>query len=174
MNRRQQHKSFIHPNNEISDMSRSKRIHVCSLAIICVLGLSSSAFAENHPKENAADALFKAMDANGDDKLSPDEHSAGAKKMFDTMDAIKDGTVTPAEMDAAHEKVTGKKTTKADMSSAEKIKTVDTNGDGKLTAEEHAVGSKMMFDKMDANKDGFVGKAELDAGHAKMMKKEVE
>ena len=43
-----------------------------------------------------------------------------------------------------------------------------------LTAEEHAVGSKMMFDKMDTNKDGFVGKAELDAGHAKMMKKGVE
>lgn len=152
-------------------MSRSKRIHVCSLAILCALVWSSSAFAESNPKEDAADALFNAMDANGDAKLSPDEHSAGAKKMFDTMDANKDGTVTPAEMDAAHEKVAGKKTTKADLSSAEKIKTVDTNGDGMLTGEEHAIGSKMMFDKMDTNKDGFVGKAELDAGHAKMMKK---
>ena len=60
------------------------------------------------------------------------------------------------------------------MSSAEKIQTVDMNGDGILTAEEHAVGSKIMFDKMETNKDGFVGKAELDAGHAKMMKKGVE
>ena len=64
---------------------------------------------DDHPKENAADARFKAMDASGDDKLSPDEHFASAKKMFDTMDANKDGTVTPAEMDAAHEKVTGKR-----------------------------------------------------------------
>lgn len=155
-------------------MSHLKGIHVCSLAILCALALSSSAFAENHSKENVADAHFKAMDANGDDKLSPDEHAAGAKKMFDMMDANKDGTVTPAEMDAAHEKVAGKKTTEADMPSAEKIKVVDTNGDGMLTAEEHAVGSKMMFDKMDTNKDGLVSKAELDAGHAKMMKKGVE
>jgi Ca2+-binding EF-hand superfamily protein len=77
-------------------------------------------------------------------------------------------------MDAAHEKVAGKKATKADMSSAEKIKVVDTNRDGMLTAEEHAAGSKKMFDKMDTDKDGFVSKAELTACHAKMMKKEVE
>ena len=31
-----------------------------------------------------------------------------------------------------------------------------------------------MFDKMDTGKDGFVSKAELAAGHAKRMKKEVE
>lgn len=109
-------------------MSHSKCHHVCSLAILCGLALSAGAFAENHPKENAADAHFKAMDANGDGKLSPDEHAAGAKKMFDTMDANKDGTVTSSEMDAAHEKVAGEKATKADMSSAEKIKVVDTNG----------------------------------------------
>ena len=60
------------------------------------------------------------------------------------------------------------------MSSAEKIKVVDTNGDGMLTADEHAVGSKRMFDKMDTDKDGFVSKAELEAGHAKMMKKGVK
>ena len=155
-------------------MSHSKCHHVCSLAILCGLALSSGAFAETHPKENAADAHFKAMDANGDGKLSPDEHAAGARKMFDTMDANKDGTVTSAEMDAAHEKVAEKKATKADMSSAEKIKVVDTNGDGMLTAQEHAAGSKKMFDKMDTDKDGFVSKAELATGHAKMMKKEVE
>ncbi|MDP9131683.1 MAG: EF-hand domain-containing protein [Nitrospirota bacterium] len=114
------------------------------------------------------------MDTNGDGQLSPDEHAVGAKKMFDTMDANKDGTVTSGEMDAAHEKVTGKKATKADMSSAEKIKVVDTNGDGMLTADEHAAGSKKMFDKMDTNKDGFVSKTEFAAGHAKMMKKGVK
>ena len=31
-----------------------------------------------------------------------------------------------------------------------------------------------MFHKMDTGKDGFVNKAELDAGHAKMMKKKAE
>lgn len=164
--------SFTHKGD--AKMSDHKCRHVCHLAILCALALSSVVLAGDPPKKKAADTHFKAMDTNGDGRLSPDEHAAGAKKMFDTMDANKDGTVTSGEMDAAHEKVTGKKATKADMSSAEKIKVVDTNGDGMLTADEHAVGSKKMFDKMDTDKDGFVSKAELEAGHAKMMKKGVK
>ena len=57
------------------------------------------------------------------------------------------------------------------MSAADKIKVVDTNGDGVLTAEEHAAGSRAMFEKMDTNKDGFLTKDELAAGHARMLKK---
>jgi Ca2+-binding EF-hand superfamily protein len=75
-------------------------------------------------------------------------------------------------MTAAQPKVTGKKATKSDMSSADKIKVIDTNGDGVLSAEEHATGSRSMFEKMDADKDGALTKAEFDAGHAAMMKKQ--
>jgi Ca2+-binding EF-hand superfamily protein len=91
--------------------------------------------------------------------------------MFDTMDTNKDGKVTAAEMDAAHEKVTGHKATKDEISAAEKIKVVDTNHDGVLTAQEHEAGADRMFDMMDTNKDGYLSKAELEAGHAKMMAK---
>ena len=87
------------------------------------------------------------------------------------MDANRDGKVTAAEMDAAHQRVTGKKAKKTDMSSADKIKVIDTDGDGILTAEEHAAGSRAMFEKMDTDKDGFLTKDELAAGHAQMMKK---
>jgi len=114
---------------------------------------------------------FKAMDANGDGRVSRDEHAAGAKRMFDAMDANKDGRVTAAEMDAAHEKVTGKKAGKGELSSAEKIRAVDADGDGILTAAEHAAGSKAMFDRMDTNRDGFLGADEFAAGHAKMLRK---
>ncbi len=155
-------------------MSHTKRRQLCSVAILCAVGLSSGVFAENHPQDNTADAHFNAMDINADGMLSPDEHAVGAKKMFDTMDANKDGIVTAEEMDAAHEKVVGRKAGKADMSSAEKIKDIDTSGDGTLTAEEHAAGSKMMFDKMDTNHDGLVSKGELATGHAKMMKQGVK
>ncbi len=31
---------------------------------------------------------------------------------------------------------------------------MDTNGDGKITAAEHADGAKQMYTKMDADKDG--------------------
>ena len=141
------------------------------MAILFSLTVSWSVSAENLQKEKPADAHFKSMDANGDGKLSPDEHAAGAKKMFASMDANKDGTVTSGEMDTGHEKVTGGKATTTDMSSADKIKVVDTNGDGMLTAEEHVAGSKKMFDKMDRDKDGFLTEAEVEAGHVKMMKK---
>ncbi len=87
------------------------------------------------------------------------------------MDANKDGKVTAAEMQATHQRVTGSKAKKSDMTAADKIRVVDTDGDGTLTAEEHAAGSRSMFEKMDTNKDGFLTKDELVAGHARIMKK---
>jgi Ca2+-binding EF-hand superfamily protein len=138
------------------------------------------------------DHQFQMMDANGDGKVTPEEHAAGAKKMFEMMDADKDGKVTAAEMDAAHEHMMGQRDGKNDgvtepksaaktavknapekhgMSAAEKIKVVDGNGDGVLTAEEHAAGAKKMFEKMDTDHDGSMTKDELAAGHAKMMHK---
>jgi Ca2+-binding EF-hand superfamily protein len=114
---------------------------------------------------------FQAMDANHDGKISRDERVAAAKKMFTTMDANKDGKATAAEMDAAHERVTGQKAKKGDMTSAEKIEVIDTDADGILTAEEHAAGSRKMFDTMDADKDGALTETEMTAGHANMLAK---
>ena len=141
--------------------------------LVLIGALASAALAANQPEKSSTAAQFKTMDANGDGRVSREEHAAGAKKMFEAMDANSDGKVSPAEMDAAHEKITGRKATRADMSSAEKIKVIDTNGDGILTAEEHAAGSKTMFDKMDSNKNGYLSQSEFAAGHAKMLRKGV-
>ena len=150
-----------------------KSFHKISLRTVALVGgvtLASLAFGAG-PKAGKPDAEFTAMDTNKDGKVSAEEHAAAAKKMFGTMDANRDGKVTAAEMDAAHQRVTGKKAKKTDMSSADKIKVIDTDGDGILTAEEHAAGSRAMFEKMDTDKDGFLTKDELAAGHAQMMKK---
>jgi Ca2+-binding EF-hand superfamily protein len=48
------------------------------------------------------------------------------------------------------------------------MKMMDSNGDGKVTATEHADGCKQMFTKMDANSDGRVTAAEMDAAHPTM------
>jgi hypothetical protein len=122
-------------------------------------------------KPAAGDEVRK-MDTNADGKIAPDEHAAGAAKMFEAMDADRNGTVTAAEMTSAHQRVTGQKAMAGSMSSAEKIKVIDGDGDGALTAAEHAAGSRMMFERMDVDRDGFVTAAELAEGHAKMLKKQ--
>lgn len=48
---------------------------------------------------------------------------------------------------------------------------MNTNKDGKVSASEHAAGAKQMFETMDGNKDGFLTKDALAAGHARMLKK---
>ena len=136
-------------------------VAACGFAL-CLL---PAAFAENH-----ADKHFKMMDANGDGKISRAEHAAGAKQMFAQCDANRDGVVTAAEMDAAMA-AKGEKPDKHDKSSAEKIKVIDQNGDGKLTIAEHDAGTESMFAKMDKNGDGFLSKEECNEGQ-KMLKKE--
>ena len=146
------------------------KIGFSSIVLVGAATLASVAFAAG-PKPAAANAEFRTMDTNKDGKVSADEHAAASKKMFDTMDANRDGKVTAAEMDAAHKRVTGKKAKQSGLSAAEKIKVVDTDSDGILTAAEHAAGSSSMFEKMDTDKDGFMTKSEFAAGHASMMKK---
>lgn len=97
--------------------------------------------------------------------------SGTADAEFMKMDTSKDGKVTAAEMEAAHKRVTGRKAAKSDMSAPDKIKVIDTDGDGVLTAEEHASGSRAIFEKMDTDKDSFLTKDEVAAGHASMIKK---
>jgi Ca2+-binding EF-hand superfamily protein len=46
---------------------------------------------------------------------------------------------------------------------------MDTNHDGKISAKEHADAAARMFKDMDANADGQVTRAEMEAGHEKMM-----
>ena len=118
---------------------------------------------QNAPEE------FKMMDKDKDGKLSPTEHADGARTMFTTMDADHNGSVTAREMDKAKAKPTGTKG--KTMSAADKIAKIDTNGDGALSADEHAQGSLAMFVMMDSNADGFLDEGELRAGHDAKMKK---
>lgn len=117
-----------------------------------------------------ADKHFKMMDVNADGKISRAEHTTGAKQMFAQCDANRDGIVTAAEMDTAMA-AKGEKHAKNDKTSAEKIRMIDENGDGQLTAAEHAAGTEKIFAQMDKDGDGFLSKSECDEGE-KMLKKD--
>ncbi len=133
------------------------RIPTPSLLATAVLGgllLSSMASAES------GDDMFKKMDANGDGRISAQEHDAGAKAMFDKMDANHDGTLAAGEMMSMHQGM-------GDRHRGMMLR-ADGNHDGVITAAEHAAAAKAMFDRMDTNQDGRVAGAELMAGHHAM------
>lgn len=117
------------------------------------------------PSKTAHASGFTRMDANSDGSLTADEHAGAAATMFTAMDKDGDGAVTPAEMDAAQGALGGG----GAMSSADKIKVVDTNRDGQLSKEEHVAGSQTMFSKMDTDANGALNQAEFDVGHKAML-----
>jgi Ca2+-binding EF-hand superfamily protein len=118
---------------------------------------------------NAALPDFGAIDTDGDGRISAAEHAAAAKKMFQAMDQNRDGRVSAAEMGAAQKAISGLQRQR--LSSADKIRAVDPDGDGVLTTAEHEAASRTMFARMDANRDGFLTKEEWSAGHAALAKK---
>jgi len=148
-----------------------------SLVLACGLALVAlpCAFAEHHTGKNSAEDMFKAMDTNGDGLVSRAEHAAAAQKMFTDADTNHDGQLTLAEMQAVHATTKADmpdktdKSAKDEMSTEEMFKMCDQNGDGQVSAAEHAAHADAMFTKMDKNKDGQLSQEECKAGH-KMMK----
>jgi hypothetical protein len=113
----------------------------------------------------ASSEHFAQLDADRSGAVLAAEHASSAAGMFATMDTNGDRRVTVEEMDAAR----GPLNADTRISSADKIEVLDADHDGVLTAEEHAAGSKMMFEQMDTNKDGQLTLAEVDVGHDKTM-----
>lgn len=52
----------------------------------------------------------------------------------------------------------------AELSAAEKIRLGDRNGDGKLSAAEHAAGASALFARLDADGDGYLSRIECEGG----------
>ena len=132
-----------------------------------------------------AGGMMAMMDSNRDGAITAQEHAAHAKAMFDRMDANRDGRITAGEVSAGHETMTKEVRIVhrgpgmagmgmgagmgAGMSSADRIKRLDRNGDGRLSAAEHAAGAQAMFNEADTNKDGNLSREERRAHHGAMM-----
>lgn len=120
---------------------------------------------------NLANApFFRAIDANGDGKLSADE-LAKAGDALKTLDRNNDGVLTPDElappggpgaMARPGTPPQGQPDNQFARAMLERIKEADANGDGKLSKDEAPERMKENFDRIDTNGDGFIDKAEAE------------
>jgi Ca2+-binding EF-hand superfamily protein len=133
--------------------------------------------------ERVVDHVLKHQDKNEDGKLNADEVSERGRARFKEMDVNKDGYLDKDEIGKemkaraqrmraewerrrqAHQKRSAEaKPAKRDV--GEIIKNLmegDKNDDGKLNADEASPRLRYSFGKIDANSDGYIDKAELEA-----------
>lgn len=98
----------------------------------------------------AGAARFKAMDKDGDGKLSKDEFE-GPKPLFPQIDADKDGFISQQEATRFVAAGGG--------NLQQRLQAMDKNGDSKVSEEEFT-GPRPLFARLDTDKDGFVTKEE--------------
>lgn len=136
--------------------------------LCCVLaGLPAAAIAQStETTETLADddpALVLArqdlqrMDRDGDGRVSSGEHADAAKAAFDALDADRDYRVDAAEMEAAN----GNQPVAHRLSGDQRLKPLDSNGDGELSPDEQADRAEAGFQARDTDDDGFLDLREL-------------
>jgi opacity protein-like surface antigen len=115
------------------------------------------------PQRGAFMERLKAADTNGDGMLSQQEAAALPRiaANFAAIDANHDGQVTFDELRAFMKSAHGHR----GEHGAKAFKTADANGDGKVSRDEFIAQAAARFDRLDANKDGFLVPDELKAAH---------
>ncbi|CBL44533.1 Calcium-binding EF-hand [gamma proteobacterium HdN1] len=98
---------------------------------------------------------FEEIDTDKNGTLSAAEIAAFQKSHFDEADLNKDGSIDAAEFKAMHEK------RRAQREEA-MFKRMDSNGDGKLSAEEISKARHMRLENCDKDKNGAITKEELE------------
>jgi hypothetical protein len=150
------------------------------IAAVAVLMLGTAAIADNmgqmgmgghgmgDPGMGEGPALdLAAIDADKDGKISKDELTAFRAARVASVDANNDGKLSVDELTAMHLQAM----TDAAKNMAERmIERLDADGDKMLSVAEMANRPipTNLFDRVDANSDGFIEQSEIDAAKARM------
>ncbi|KGQ18115.1 Calcium-binding EF-hand-containing protein [Lysobacter dokdonensis DS-58] len=100
-----------------------------------------------------------AMDRNGDGALSEDEYEDAMRRAFRDLDADRNNRVSPDELASASAPQQD-----GMVSPADRIRSADLNTDGELTEEELVRGAEQAFDRLDTSNDDALDLGELKSG----------
>jgi len=153
------------------------RSSILALLAIAAVATGCSATAQSGPGEPGSPAedtdvaggelsavgpggrMFAEADGNKDGRVTLAEAQASALAKFTEADANKDGQVDEAEMQSMHQRRGGP------GGPGQMMKHLDKNADGKISKEEAPERMRGHFDQVDANKDGQIDEAEMQAAH---------
>lgn len=110
------------------------------------------------PQLSQIEQLLQMLDADGDGRISRDEHLSRVHRMFDRMDSDRDGYVSVEEMDVVRGELHGEGRTPSQT----ELSKVDGDGDNKLSQEEHSKSTQVEFERMDRDHDGYLTVTELE------------
>lgn len=124
------------------------------------LAFSTGAWAQTDP-------VFAHLDSNHDGRISLSEHGAAEQATFKRMDTDHDGKLTPREMAGVRRAMTQAEIAaeNSDMAMQAQAKAAHPGSKGRTPSAEDAVVAQALFDRLDANHDGTVSTAEMQAAH---------
>jgi adenylate cyclase len=105
------------------------------------------------PIRDAAISFFKNLDTNNDGKVTLSEFMAWREARFDFLDANKDGSLSRSEVSAGKIKFA--------RLLRKNFALIDANQDQMLSREEFREATRLIFFRMDTNRDGHLTKNEL-------------
>jgi len=99
-------------------------------------------------------------EGTADGGITAEKHAAAAGKRFEMMDKDKNGKITAAEINSSHgaESIVW---ANHPESSADKIRSLDSNRDGVLSPAEYSAGSQRMFHILDLDGNGVLTPSEM-------------
>lgn len=128
-----------------------------------------AAFAQDAPKKDRTEAMFKKLDTNGDEVIERVEFDAPRVKIFERIDKDKDGRITLTEVEV----LADKRAKKADWSDEKKAKWIAHLGvktPQGLTREEF-LAQKSSFTRIDVDGDGKLTVTEVKVFSDKLAEK---
>lgn len=135
-------------------MKTRAKLTLLATALLVLPGVAAAK--SDGDRSNRFDQMFKAVDTDGDGRITAAEQSAFREARFKTLDANGDGSVSAEEYTASHR-------AKLDERMRGHFAKLDADGDGRLTAAESQSQRQMDVMKFDANSDGAVTQDEIRA-----------